>query len=146
MKLPKVPKVLTKVALGMGAATLAGMAVSFIAPQFAPIARPVAALAAGGIPGVAAELLINQGFLTNITSMFTGGSGGGRLGFADPLRTCTDHFVWADNPLLYLVGPRTVIVSPRFDSGRGPYVFSSAVFICCSLSLARDQGWMISFC
>jgi len=76
MKLPKVPKVLKKVALGMGAATLAGMAVGFIAPQFAPIARPVAALAAGGIPGVAAELLINQGMLSNITSMF-GGNGGG---------------------------------------------------------------------
>jgi len=73
--LPKVPKVLKKVAMGMGAATLAGIAVGFIAPQFAPIARPVAALAAGGIEGVAAELLINQGMLTNITSMFSGGGG-----------------------------------------------------------------------
>ena len=76
MRLPKVPKVLKKVALGMGAATLAGIAVGFIAPQLAPIARPVAALAAGGIEGVAAELLINQGMLSNITSMF-GGNGGG---------------------------------------------------------------------
>ena len=76
MKLPKVPKVIKKVALGMGAASLAAIAVGFIAPQFAPIARPVAALVAGGIPGVAAELLITQGMLSNITSMFTGGGGG----------------------------------------------------------------------
>jgi len=76
MKLPKVPKVLTKVAMGMGAASLAAIAVGFIAPQFAPIARPVAALVAGGIPGVAAELLINQGMLSNITGIFTGGGGG----------------------------------------------------------------------
>tara|TARA_Y100000310_G_scaffold257848_1_gene266040 strand:+ start:480 stop:929 length:450 start_codon:yes stop_codon:yes gene_type:complete len=73
MKLPKIPSVLKKVALGLGAASLAGMAVSFIAPQFAPIARPIAALAAGGIPGVAGELIIDQGLLGNITSMFNGG-------------------------------------------------------------------------
>jgi len=75
MKLPKIPSVIKKVAIGVGAASLAGMAVSIIAPQFAGIARPVAALAAGGIPGVAGELLINQGLLSNITSMF-GGVGG----------------------------------------------------------------------
>ena len=75
MKMPKIPKILTKIALGMGAATLAGMAVSFIAPQFAPIARPVAALAAGGIPGVAAELILDQGLLSNITGLFGGGGG-----------------------------------------------------------------------
>lgn len=73
MKLPRVPSILKKVAIGVGAASLAGIAVSFIAPQFAPIARPVAALAAGGIPGVAGELLLNQGMLSNITSMFNGG-------------------------------------------------------------------------
>jgi len=75
MKLPKIPSVIKKVAIGVGAASLAGMAVSIIAPQFAGIARPIAALAAGGIPGVAGELLINQGLLSNITSMF-GGVGG----------------------------------------------------------------------
>jgi len=75
MKLPTVPKVLKKVAIGLGAATLAGMAVSFVAPQFATIARPVAALLGGGIPGIAAELIIDQGLLGNITSMFTGGGG-----------------------------------------------------------------------
>ena len=73
MKLPKVPTVLKKVAVGVGAAALAGMAVSIVAPQFAGIARPIAALAAGGIPGVAGELLINQGLLGNITGMLGGG-------------------------------------------------------------------------
>jgi hypothetical protein len=73
MKLPKVPSVIKKVAVGVGAAALAGMAVSIVAPQFAGIARPIAALTAGGIPGVAGELLINQGLLGNITGMFGGG-------------------------------------------------------------------------
>jgi len=77
MKLPKFPNFLKKVAIGLGAATLAGMAVSYVAPQFAPIARPIAALAAGGVPGVAAELIIDQGLLSNITSMFRTGGGGG---------------------------------------------------------------------
>ena len=75
MKLPKIPSVIKKVAIGVGAAALAGMAVSIVAPQFAPIARPIAALAAGGIPGVAGELLINQGLLGYITSVFGGGGG-----------------------------------------------------------------------
>ena len=75
MKMPKVPSVIKKVAIGVGAASLAGMAVGIIAPQFSGIARPIAALAAGGIPGVAGELLINQGLLGNITGMFGGGAG-----------------------------------------------------------------------
>jgi len=74
LKLPKIPSFLKKVAVGVGAASLAGLAVGFIAPQFAPIARPVAALVAGGIPGVAGELLLNQGLLQNITGMFGGAS------------------------------------------------------------------------
>jgi hypothetical protein len=75
MKMPKIPSVIKKVAIGVGAASLAGMAVGLIAPQFSGIARPIAALAAGGIPGVAGELLINQGLLGNITGMFGGGAG-----------------------------------------------------------------------
>jgi hypothetical protein len=74
MKMPKIPSMIKKVAIGVGAASLAGMAVGMIAPQFAGIARPIAALAAGGIPGVAGELLINQGLLGNITGMFGGSS------------------------------------------------------------------------
>ena len=70
MKMPKIPSVIKKVAIGVGAASLAGMAVGLIAPQFSGIARPIAALAAGGIPGVAGELLLNQGLLGNITGMF----------------------------------------------------------------------------
>jgi len=73
MKMPKIPSVIKKVAVGVGAASLAGMAVGLIAPQFVGIARPIAALAAGGIPGVAGELLINQGLLGNITGMLGGG-------------------------------------------------------------------------
>jgi len=74
MKMPKIPSVIKKVAVGVGAASLAAMAVSIVAPQFVGIARPIAALAAGGIPGVAGELLINQGLLGNITGMFGGAS------------------------------------------------------------------------
>jgi hypothetical protein len=73
MKMPKVPSILKKVAIGLGAATLASMAVGVFAPQFVPIARPVAAFIGGGIPGVAAELVIDQGLLGNITSIFSGG-------------------------------------------------------------------------
>ena len=73
MKMPKIPSIIKKVAIGVGAASLASMAVGIIAPQFVGIARPIAALAAGGIPGVAGELLINQGLLGNITGMFGGG-------------------------------------------------------------------------
>jgi len=72
MKLPKIPKIVKKVAIGLGAATIAGMVVGIVAPQFVPIARPIAALAAGGVEGVAGELLLNQGLLTNITGMFGG--------------------------------------------------------------------------
>jgi hypothetical protein len=73
MKMPKIPSVIKKVAIGVGAASLASMAVGIVAPQFVGIARPIAALAAGGIPGVAGELLINQGLIGNITGMFGGG-------------------------------------------------------------------------
>ena len=61
MKLPRIPSVVKKAAIGLGAAQIAALAVSYIAPQFAGIVKPVAALAAGGIPGVAAELVLDQG-------------------------------------------------------------------------------------
>ena len=73
LKLPKLPKIVTKMAVGLGAATLASMVVGIFAPQFVPIAKPAAALAAGGIPGVAAELVIDQGLLTNVFGMFNAG-------------------------------------------------------------------------
>ena len=74
LKLPKLPKVLTKVAIGLGAATLAGMTVGIIAPQYIGIAKPIAALVAGGIPGVAAELIVDQGILGNVMGIFGGAS------------------------------------------------------------------------
>ena len=61
MKLPRIPSVVKKAAIGLGAAQIAALAVSYIAPQFAGIVKTVAALAAGGIPGVAAELVLDQG-------------------------------------------------------------------------------------
>ena len=73
MRMPKIPGVIKKIAIGLGAATLASMAVGIFAPQFVPIARPVAAFIGGGIPGVAGELIIDQGLLGNITGMFGGG-------------------------------------------------------------------------
>ena len=73
----KFPRILggtgKKIAIGLGAAQLAALAVGFIAPQFAGIAKPIAALAAGGVPGVAAELILDQGLLSNITGMLGGG-------------------------------------------------------------------------
>ena len=75
MKMPKIPSVIKKVAIGLGAASLAGMAAALFVPQFAGIAKPAAALIAGGIPGIAAELVLDQGILGNITGMF--GMGGG---------------------------------------------------------------------
>jgi hypothetical protein len=73
MKFPKFGGTAKKIAIGLGAAQLAGLAVGFIAPQFAPIAKPVAALAAGGVAGVAAELVLDQGILGNVMGMFNGG-------------------------------------------------------------------------
>ena len=79
----KFPRILggtgKKIAIGLGAAQLAGFALGFIAPQFAGIAKPVAALAAGGIPGVAAELILDQGILGNVMGMFGGGMNQQRL-------------------------------------------------------------------
>jgi len=63
-----------KVLIGLGAAQAAALAATIIAPQYVGIVKPVAALAAGGIPGVAAELVIDQGLLGNVMGMFGGGA------------------------------------------------------------------------
>ena len=63
MKMPKMPSFVKKVAIGLGAATLASMAVGVFAPQYVPIARPIAAYLGGGIPGVAGELIIDNNIL-----------------------------------------------------------------------------------
>ena len=67
---------LGKVALGMGAASLAGYAVGMFAPQFSAFARPVAAYVAAGPIGLIADLAINQGLLQNITGALGFGGGG----------------------------------------------------------------------
>ena len=46
-----------KVLMGLGAAQAAALAVGIVAPQYIGIAKPVAALAAGGIPGVVAVVV-----------------------------------------------------------------------------------------
>jgi hypothetical protein len=73
LKLPKLGKTAKKVAIGLGAAQLAAIVVGFVAPQIVPIAKPIAALAAGGVEGVAAELVLDQGILGNIMGIFNGG-------------------------------------------------------------------------
>jgi hypothetical protein len=72
MKLPKFGGTLKKVAIGVGAASLASLAIGFIAPQYAGIARPIAAFMAGGVPGVAGELVLDQGLLGNLGGMISG--------------------------------------------------------------------------
>ena len=73
LKLPKLGKTAKKIAIGLGAAQLAAIVVGFVAPQIVPIAKPIAALAAGGIEGVAAELVLDQGLLGNVMGMLGGG-------------------------------------------------------------------------
>jgi len=73
MKMPKIPGWLKKVFLGLGGATVAGATVSYVAPQYVPIARPIAAAVAGGIPGFIAEVVLNSGLLDRFTGMFNGG-------------------------------------------------------------------------
>ena len=73
MKMPKLGGTAKKIAIGLGAAQLAGMAAALFVPQFAGIAKPAAALIAGGIPGIAAELVIDQGILGNVMGIFNGG-------------------------------------------------------------------------
>lgn len=65
-----------KLVLGVGAATVVGLAVDRFAPQFGGIARPLAAFAAGGPVGAIGSLLISGG-LGNIFGGFGGQQNGG---------------------------------------------------------------------
>ena len=67
---------LGKVALGVGAGSIAGYAANMVAPQFSQFARPVAAYIAAGPIGLISELVIDQGLLGQI---------GGFLGFGGPV-------------------------------------------------------------
>ena len=64
--------------MGVGAATVAGIAVNAIAPQFAGIAKPLAAFAAGGPIGAITSVLLDNGGLSNISGLL-GGLGGGQV-------------------------------------------------------------------
>jgi len=70
---------LGKVALGVGAGSIAGYAANMVAPQFAQFARPVAAYIAAGPIGLIADLALNQGLLQQITGMFGFGNSGGMV-------------------------------------------------------------------
>ena len=70
---------LGKVALGVGAGSIAGYAANMVAPQFSQFARPVAAYIAAGPIGLIADLALNQGLLQQITGMFGFGNGGGMV-------------------------------------------------------------------
>ena len=60
-----------KVVMGIGAGTVAGIAINAIAPQFSGIAKPIAAFAAGGPVGGIAQVLLDGG-LGNIGGLFGG--------------------------------------------------------------------------
>jgi len=62
-----------KILIGLGAAQVAGLVAGMVVPQYASIVKPVAALAAGGVPAVAAELVLDQGILGNVMGIFNGG-------------------------------------------------------------------------
>jgi len=68
---------LQKVMIGMGAASLAGTVVGLVAPQFVPIAKPIAALAVGGPIGAIAAVIADGGLAAfgNLTGQSTGSGG-----------------------------------------------------------------------
>ena len=67
---------LGKAVAGIGAATVAGIAVNAVAPQFAPIAKPVSAFLAGGPIGAVAQVFLDGG-LGSIGNIFGGGQQSG---------------------------------------------------------------------
>ncbi len=67
--------ILRKAMIGIGAATLAGTVVNMVAPQFAPIAKPIAAFATGGVVGAAASLILSPDGLGSITGLLGGSTG-----------------------------------------------------------------------
>jgi len=66
-----IPSIAKKAAAGIGLATIASVIVSNFAPQAAPIVRPVAAFAGGGITGVIADMLLSGGGI--LGGLFGGG-------------------------------------------------------------------------
>jgi len=73
-----------KAATGIGIATLGVAVLGLVAPQIAsnPVVKPALALLGGGVPGVAAQLLVGGGAsLGGILGGGNGGSGGFTPGF-----------------------------------------------------------------
>lgn len=60
MKLPKVPRLLQKAAMGVGLATIAGLVVSQVAPAYANIAKPIAGFIGGDVVGAASVVALDQ--------------------------------------------------------------------------------------
>lgn len=61
-----------KAAMGIGAGTIAGIAINAVAPQYAGIAKPAAAFLAGGPIGGIAQVVLDGG-LGNIGGLFNFG-------------------------------------------------------------------------
>jgi len=73
-----IPSFAKKAAMGIGLASIATVIVANFAPQAAPIVRPIAAFAGGGVVGVIADVLLSGGgFLGNIFGF--GGNGQGQM-------------------------------------------------------------------
>jgi len=73
-----IPSVAKKAATGIGLATIATVLVGQFAPQAAPIVRPIAAFAGGGITGVVADLLLSGGGGI-LGGLFGGGTSTGQM-------------------------------------------------------------------
>lgn len=66
-----IPSIAKKAATGIGLATIATVLVNQFAPSAAPIVRPIAAFAGGGVTGVIADLLLSGGGI--LGGLFGGG-------------------------------------------------------------------------
>jgi len=78
-----IPSIVKKAAAGIGLATIATVIVSQFAPQAAPIVRPIAAFAGGGVVGVISDIFISGGGL--LTGLL-GNLGLGQQGVDNGLR------------------------------------------------------------
>jgi len=70
----QIPSVVKKAAAGIGLATIATVIVNQFAPQAAPIVRPIAAFAGGGVVGVISDIFLSGG---GILGNLFGGFGNG---------------------------------------------------------------------
>ena len=66
---------LRKAMIGIGASTLAGVALNMFAPQLTPIAKPIAGFMTGGIVGGVASVLVSGDGLSSLGGIFGGNTG-----------------------------------------------------------------------